>query len=119
MKRAFALLAAAGALLASPAHAGTAFDACFPSTASSAGTVEMVRELEAPRDIHAFDPDVLVHKLRPETVEVLVVRLDTGPLVIIDQAKPHRLQAGARVRVTPHGLASCPAPLAGLDQRGF
>jgi hypothetical protein len=95
------------------------FDTCVPGATPGAGTVESVREQPAPRDMHAFDPDVLEHKVRPETIEVLVVRLDAGPLVVLDQSAARRLQAGQRVNITPDGAGYCPVPLAGLAQRLF
>lgn len=106
-------------LAAAPAYALENFESCVPGATAGAGTVETVRELQAPRDIHAFDPDVLEHKVRPDTTEVVVVRLDAGPVVVLDQSASGRLHAGQRVRVTSDGTGFCPAPLAGLAQRLF
>lgn len=95
------LLAAALLLAALPAHAAHP-DACFASAGggTSAGTVESVREVPVSRDLHAFDPEILEHRQRPETGEELVVRLDEGPLVVLTLPRPQQLQAGERVRVT-------------------
>jgi outer membrane lipoprotein SlyB len=104
---------------AAPAYAHEVFESCYPSDAASTGTVESVREVAVVRDIHAFDPEVLEHKLRAETVQVLTVRLDAGPLVVLDQSVGQRLRAGQRVRVTQDSAEVCLAPLAGLAQRLF
>lgn len=101
------------------AYAHEEFGACLPTEASSAGTVESVRELAVPRDLHAFDPDVLEHKVRPDTTEVVVVRLDAGPVVVLDQSASRRLHAGQRVHVSSDATGFCPAPLAKLAQRLF
>jgi hypothetical protein len=106
-------------LAAGNAYALEEFGSCLPSETANAGTVESVREVAAPRDIHAFDPDVLEHRVRPDTTEVVVVRLDAGPVVVLDQSASGRLHAGQRVRVTSDGTGFCPAPLAGLAQRLF
>jgi hypothetical protein len=106
--------------LAAPAQAGIGFDACLAFETAASGTVESVREVPVPRDIHAFDPEsVLEHSVRPDTAEVLAVRLDSGVLVLLSPGRAHRLQAGQRVRVTPDGLGFCPTPLARLAQREF
>jgi hypothetical protein len=47
------------------------------------------------------------------------VRLDAGPLVVLDQSVGQRLRAGQRVRVTQDSAEVCLAPLAGLAQRLF
>ena len=79
-------------------------DVCTVSAMEgSVGTVESVRQVELPRDLHAFDPEVLEHSVRPETVEQLVVRLDVGPVVVFTQRQPHRLRAGQRVTVQLNG----------------
>jgi hypothetical protein len=98
-----------------------ALDFCAASAEeASPGTVESVREVPVPRDLHAFEGEALEHRLRPETVEELIVRLDVGPIVVFTQRDPHRLRVGQRVRVTLNGsiarvaLASddCSTPLA-------
>jgi len=107
-------------LAAAPAYALQDFDACVVAAmASSAGTVETVRQVPMPRDLHAFDPEVLEHKVRPELAEELVVRLDTGPVVTFTQRVSHRLNPGQRVRVMLDGSIArvereerCVAPLA-------
>ena len=76
-------------------------DALAPS--SSPGTVESVREVPAARDIHAFDPGVLEHRIRPETAEELVIRLDSGAFFTLTHAEPQGLRAGQRVRVVLTG----------------
>ena len=126
------VLALIGLIMAAPAYAAQDFGACLPVEAGSAGTVEAVREVPVPRDLHAFDADVLEHRIRVETAEQLVVRLDSGPLVVVTYTEPHRaesgLQAGQRVRIALDGstariqreAAYCSmAPLAGLGQRLF
>ena len=97
------------------------FDTCAAAMAGGAGTVESVRQVARQRDLHAFDQGALTHSVRPEQVEELVVRLDTGPLVIFTRTEPHRLQAGQRVRVLlDRSLArveQCPTPLGSHDVR--
>lgn len=123
MRRLFVVL-----FLAASAVTGRAEAICAVSAEeSSAGTVESVREVPVPRDLHAFEAETLEHKVRPETVEELVVRLDAGPIVVFTQRHSHRLRAGQRVRVTLNGsiarvaLASddCATPLASGIQRVF
>ena len=104
---------------AAPAYANDAFETCYPSDGARAGTVESVREVAVVRDMHAFDPEVLEHRVRAETIELLTVRLDAGPLVVLDQGAGQRLRAGQRVLVTRDGAAVCVAPLAALAQRLF
>jgi hypothetical protein len=83
-----------------PAHAAPDFEACVvAATEGSVGTVESVRLVFVPRDLHAFDPDVLEHSVQPEEAQQLVVRLDAGPLVVFSQRRPQRLEAGERVRL--------------------
>jgi len=114
------LLAAAAAFSVSlQAHALQDFDACVVAAMEgSSGTVESVRLVPLPRDLHAFDADVLEHSVRPEAAEQLVVRLDVGPLVVFSQRQPQRLQAGQRVRVHLNGSiarvepeSACSTPL--------
>jgi hypothetical protein len=53
------------------------------------------------QEIHAFDPQVLVHTMRPDTVDEFVIRLDGGSVVTFtDSDCKHRLEPGQRVRVT-------------------
>lgn len=113
------LLAAALLLAALPVHAAPP-DACFASGGgTSAGTVESVREVPVPRDLHAFDPEILEHRLRPETGEELVVRLDEGPLVVLTVRKPQSLHAGERVRITCALPYADSLSLLSGAQRGF
>lgn len=125
-------LALIGVMMAAPAYAAQDFGACLPAEAGSAGTVEAVGEVPAPRDLHAFDAEILEHKIRGETAEQLVVRLDTGPLVVVTHIDRHGvhsgLQAGQRVRINLDGNRAriereagyCSmAPLAELGQRLF
>ena len=102
----------AALLAAAPAYASDAFEYCYPSEEARAGTVESVREVAVVRDMHAFDPEVLEHRLRAETIELLTVRLDAGPLVVLDQGTGQRMRAGQRVLVTQDGAAACLVPLA-------
>ena len=69
------------------------------TTGSSSGTVESVRVIPATRDLHAFDADALEHKVAPETAEQLVVRLDSGPVVVFTESGAHGVRAGERVRL--------------------
>jgi hypothetical protein len=65
------------------------------------GIVESVREVPVMQEIHAFDPQVLVHTMRPETVDEVVIRLDGGHVVTVTNSDcKHRLEPGQRVRVT-------------------
>jgi hypothetical protein len=103
MKRILTGLAAAALLTASAAAAAEDLRACIAFMEGSAGTVESVREVPAPRDLHAFDPAIFEHSVRPESAEELVVRLDTGPLVVFSESRAQRLSAGQRVRVHLNG----------------
>ena len=91
-------------------------DFCATPADSSWGTVESVREVPLPRDIHAFDPEALEHKVAPETAEELVVQLDAGPVVILAGRQSQRVHAGQRVVVTLSGTDArvvpefCPVP---------
>jgi len=96
------LVAATLFALSAPAAAED-FGACIAFMEGSAGTVESVREVPAPRDLHAFDLTLFEHSVRPESAEELVVRLDTGPLVVFSERKAQRLLAGQRVRVHLNG----------------
>jgi len=69
------------------------------------GIVESVRPVAIPRDLHAFDPEVLEHKLRPETTDEAVIRLDGGEVITVQQSMPPRLRPGQRVRVLLIGSA--------------
>src|SRR5262249_50038300 len=75
-------------------------DFCATPPGSTWGTVESVREVPLVRDIHAFDPEALEHKVAPETAEEVIVRLDTGPVVIFPGTQPQGVHAGQRVVVT-------------------
>jgi hypothetical protein len=67
---------------------------------SEAGFVESVRTVPVARDLHAFDLDVLVHTMRPHTVEEMVIRLDGGHAITVTvDDDMQRLQLGQRVRV--------------------
>jgi hypothetical protein len=86
--------------ISGPSYALQDFDFCpVSTTGSSSGTVESVRVVPAMRDLHAFDSDALEHKVAPETAQEIVVRLDTGPIVIFTERQAHRVHAGERVRV--------------------
>jgi hypothetical protein len=78
-------------------------DFCATPIGSTWATVESVREVPLIRDIHAFDVEVLEHKVAPETAEQLIVRLDTGPIVIFTERQWHGVHAGQRVVVTLSG----------------
>jgi len=78
-------------------------DLCAPPAGSSWGTVESVREVPLVRDIHAFDPEALEHKVAPETAEELVVQLDAGPVVIFSGRQSQGVHPGQRVVVTLDG----------------
>ena len=98
------LIAAALLALWAPGAAAEYFGACMvPPQEGSAGTVETVREVPVPRDLHEFDASLFEHSVRPESAEELVVRLDTGPLVVFSEPKAQRLLAGQRVRVHLNG----------------
>lgn len=102
--RALVLLAASMFGFAAPAYGQEGLDFCpVSATASSSGTVESVRVVPVPRDLHAFDAEALEHKVAPATVDEIVVRLDTGPLVIFTEKQASRVHAGERVRVTLDG----------------
>jgi hypothetical protein len=66
---------------------------------SDAGIVESVREVPL-REMHAFDPEVLELKHKPETVQELDIRLDGGHVITVTRSTDlQRLQLGQRVRV--------------------
>ena len=98
---ALSLLAAASGAFAQP-YAPQEFDFSeLAGIGSNAGIVESAREVPVARDPHGFDPGVLEHKMRPDTVEELVVRLDGGSLITVRHGDDmQRLQPGQRVRVT-------------------
>jgi len=75
-------------------------DFCATPIGSTWGTVESVREVPLVRDIHAFDPEALEHKVAPETANEVIVRLDTGPVVIFPGTQSPAVHAGQRVVVT-------------------
>ena len=91
-------------------------DLCAAPAGSTWGTVESVREVPLLRDIHAFDPEALEHKVAPDTAEELVVQLDAGPVVIFTGRQSQGVHAGERVVVTLSGSdsqfesESCPVP---------
>ena len=96
-----------------------AFGACAEAVVEgSPGTVESVRQVTLPRDLHAFEP--LAHSLRPQTASEVVVRLDAGPLMVFTQADTRQISAGRRVRVQLNGSGArmepdsseCATPLA-------
>lgn len=94
-------------------------DLCATPTGSSWGTVETVRDVPLMRDIHAFDPELLEHKVAPDTAEELIVRLDAGPVVIFTERQSHGLHAGQRVIVRLSGSdalvqsETCSVPVTG------
>jgi hypothetical protein len=76
------------------------FDLPAPArVGSDTGTVEAVQEAPLMRHRHAFGPDMFEHRLHPDTVETLVIRLDSGPVVTVARDPALRLQPGQRVRV--------------------
>jgi hypothetical protein len=119
--RSLALLVVAMFSFAGHAYGQQYFDFCpLPAAGSSPGTVESVRAVPVPRDLHAFDAEVLEHKVVPEMVDEIVVQLDAGPVVIFTEKQAHRVHAGERVRVTLGGSSArvaleseeCATPLA-------
>jgi hypothetical protein len=64
---------------------------------SELGTVESVRQVP----VMDLLPDVLEHAVRPETVNVLVIRGDDGREVILRDEAMQRFVAGERVRLEP------------------
>lgn len=97
------LLAAASGAFAQQPYAPQEFDfSGLVGMGAEAGIVESVREVTVKRDLHAFDPEMLVHTLqRPETVDEIAIRLEAGYIITVtaDGEMP-RLQPGQRVRVT-------------------
>ena len=90
------LLAGAAFGIAAAPYAPQEFDF---NELDSLGMVESVREVAITRDLHAFDPEVLEHKLRPETTDEAVIRLDGGDVITVQQSVLPRLRPGQRVRV--------------------
>jgi hypothetical protein len=68
-------------------------------TTAMAGTVEAVRETPLAPHPHAFRGDISEHRLQPDTVEEVVIRLDYGPIVTLAHDPALRVQPGQRVRV--------------------
>ena len=66
---------------------------------SHAGTVEAVREPAITRPGHPYDPEVIEHRYQPDTVEELVIRLDSGAVLTVEGEPTMRLHPGQRVRV--------------------
>src|SRR5687768_5198110 len=66
------------------------------------GTVQSVDVVEIERDIHAFDERALELRMQPDLTERLVIRLDTGDLVIVTVNGAQRFETGERVRVVSH-----------------
>ena len=99
-------------------------DLCPTPMGSTWATVESVREVPLIRDIHAFDAEALEHKVAPETAEQLIVRLDSGPVVIFTERRSHGVHAGQRVVVTLSGSdahvrsEACSVPV-GSSPRGI
>jgi outer membrane lipoprotein SlyB len=101
-----ALLAGSSLAQAAPRQAQD-FPHCeVPTEGSAAGTIESVREVPIARDLHAFDPGVLEHNVRPDMGEEVIIRLDGGPVITFTQAQVQRLQAGQRVRVILSGSSA-------------
>ena len=65
------------------------------------GTVVAVRETPLTHRQHPADPVVTQHRFRPDTVEELVIRLDSGLVIAVPRDPTLRIQAGQRVRVEP------------------
>lgn len=66
------------------------------------GTVQHVDVVEIERDIHAFNERALELRMQPDLTERLVIRLDTGDLVIVTVSGAQRFETGERVRVVSH-----------------
>ena len=78
------------------------FDLSPPaSMRGDAGTVVAVRETPLTHRPHAMDPAVTEHRFRPDTVEELVIRLDSGLVIALPRDPTLRVQPGHRVRVQP------------------
>jgi hypothetical protein len=91
-----AMLAAAASVVSAQRYAPEEFDLPPLALSSShAGTVEAVRETPIARHL----PDVMEHRLRPETREELVIRLDGGAVITVPRDEKLRLETGQRVRV--------------------
>lgn len=109
-------LIVAATFAVSPSYGLSDPDSCATVAGSGWGTVESVREVPLLRDIHAFDPEALEHKVAPETAEELVVQLDAGPVVIFTARQSQGVHAGQRVVVTLSGSDAhvesefCPVP---------
>ena len=101
-----ALLAGSSLAGAVPRHA-LDFPHCeVPTEGSGAGTIESVREVPITRDLHAFDPGVLEHNVRPDMGEEVIIRLDGGPVITFTQSQVQRLKPGQRVRVILSGSSA-------------
>ena len=104
------VLAAAAFGVAGQRYALEEFD--LPALAlagSAAGTVEAVRETPLIRDRDAFHAEAFEHRFRQDSVEELVIRLDSGRVVTVARDPTLRLKPGQRVRVTiPEGGAPPP-----------
>jgi hypothetical protein len=94
------VLAAAAFGVAGQRYALDEFDLPVLAPApGAAGTVEAVRETPVIRDRHAFDADLFEHRFHQDSIEELVIRLDSGRVVTVARDPTLRLQPGQRVRV--------------------
>lgn len=102
MKKLLAILSVAASLAAcGMSHAQHAFDISELNGRPRVelGTVQSVGVVEIERDIHAFDERALELRMQPDLTERLVIRLDTGDIVMVTVKGAQRFEAGERVRV--------------------
>lgn len=65
------------------------------------GIVEQVQEVAAPSRFDTF-AELFEHAVRPQTADRLLIRLDDGSAVTLEQDGMQRFEAGQRVRVFAH-----------------
>lgn len=100
-KRLLAALSLASATLAACATQDfdpSALDNVNPITA---GTVERVQDVPLASRFDTF-AEIFEHSVRPETAKRLLIRLDDGSALTLEQDEPERFEAGQRVHVFTH-----------------
>lgn len=105
---ALSLVAGSFAAFATPqAQEHFHFSALNGSMAS--GTVEQVEEFPQPSRFDTF-AELFEHAVRPQPAERLLIRLDDGSTITLEQDGTRRFAAGQRVRVFAHVNGRSVAP---------
>lgn len=102
------LAASSLAAFATP-HAQEAFEFSALEGPIATGTVERVQEVALPSRFDTF-AELFEHAVRPQTADRLLIRLDDGTAVTLEQDGTRRFEAGQRVRVFAHATGASIAP---------